>query len=126
MNVFQTITCICTHENTHSYKLGAIGINRVEPAPMGPATETTTMTDVLLKATEGNGLKSSYEMFFEVEKYQRIEMETVWRNTMGLLPLLSQRGIFSRAQKGSMCSPRSRASCCLGWGGQLGCERHSL
>lgn len=41
INVFQTITCICRHENTHPYKLGAIGINRVEPTLLGPATETT-------------------------------------------------------------------------------------
>lgn len=126
MKVFQTITCICTHENTHPYKLGAIGINRVEPAPMGPATETTTVTDMLSKATEGNGLESSYEMVLEVEKYQSIEMETVWRNTVCLLPLLLQRGIFGHAQKGSMCLPQSRASCSLRWGGQLGCERHRL
>jgi len=76
---------------------------------MGPATATTTMTDVLLKATEGNKLESSYEMFLEVEKYQHTEMETLWRNTVGLLPLLLQRGISGRAQKGSMCSTQPRA-----------------
>lgn len=64
---------------------------------MGPATETTAMIDMLLKATEGNGLEGSYEMFFEVEKYQCIEMETVWSNTVGLLLLLLQRGISGRA-----------------------------
>lgn len=35
---------------------------------MGPATETAIMTDTLLKATEGNGLESSYKMFLEVKK----------------------------------------------------------
>lgn len=61
---------------------------------MGAATEPTTMTDMFLKATEGNGLENSYETFLEVEKYQCIEMETLWRNTVGLLPFLWQRGIF--------------------------------
>lgn len=77
---------------------------------MGPATETTTMTDVLLEATEENRLESSFRMFLEVEKYQCTEMEAVWR-----LPLLGQRGVFSRAQKESKCSPQSRAS----WGGEV-------
>lgn len=49
INVFQTITCICGHENTHPYKLAAIGINRVEPTPMGPATETAPVTDTAFK-----------------------------------------------------------------------------
>ncbi|OPJ77032.1 hypothetical protein AV530_007454 [Patagioenas fasciata monilis] len=47
---------------------------------MGAATEPTTMTDMFLKATEGNGLETSYNMFLEVEKYECIEMETLWRN----------------------------------------------
>lgn len=50
---------------------------------MGPATETTTVTDMLLKATEGEGLESSYNMFLEVENYPCIEMETVWRRHGG-------------------------------------------
>lgn len=93
---------------------------------MGPATETTAMTDVLLKATDETRLENSSQMFLEVEKYQCAEMKAVWRNTVGLLPLLVQRGMFGRAQKGRMCSPQSRASCSLGWGGQLGYERHCL
>lgn len=54
---------------------------------MGPATETTAMTDMLLKATDEIGLENSSQMFLEVEKYQCAEMKAVWRNMVGLLPL---------------------------------------
>lgn len=103
IDVFQTITCICRHENTHPYKLGAIGIKRVKPNSNGTSYwNNSGWLTWLLKATGGNGLESSYEMPLEVEKYQCIEMETVKRNTMSLLPLLFlQRGVFGRAQKGS-------------------------
>lgn len=77
---------------------------------MGPATETTTMTDVLLKAIEENSLESSFKMFLEGEKYKCTEMEAVRR-----LQLLGQGGVFSRAQKGIKCSPEDRAS----WGGEV-------
>lgn len=55
-------------------------------------------------------------MFLEVEKYQCIEMETVWRNTVGLLLLLLQGEFLVLHRKGVCARPGPEHP--AAWGGK--------
>lgn len=79
---------------------------------------------MFLKATEENGLETSYNTFLEVEKYECLEMETLWRNMVGLLPFLLQRGIFCLcAEREFVLTP---VWSILGWGSSWDVKSTSL